>query len=63
MNEIEEQKMVLCKPNDNIPYVGMEFSSEDEAYKFYNDHHYSKVMGFSVRKDKYQSLANGTIKT
>ncbi|XWS51114.1 hypothetical protein CRYUN_Cryun12cG0148800 [Craigia yunnanensis] len=38
----------------------MEFSSEEDAYKFYKD--YAKVTGFSVRKGKYQRSSNGTIR-
>ncbi|MBA0707637.1 hypothetical protein Golax_019667, partial [Gossypium laxum] len=40
------------------PELGMEFSSEEDAYKFYKD--YAKATGFSVRKGKYQWSSNGT---
>ncbi|XP_022738633.1 protein FAR1-RELATED SEQUENCE 12-like isoform X2 [Durio zibethinus] len=42
------------------PELGMEFSSEDDAYKFYKD--YANAIGFSVRKGKYQRSLNGTIR-
>ncbi|KAL5731800.1 hypothetical protein ACHQM5_004497 [Ranunculus cassubicifolius] len=36
----------------NVPVVGMNFKSEDEAYNFYNE--YAKAVGFSIRKfNKY----------
>ncbi|KAF1877862.1 hypothetical protein Lal_00038171 [Lupinus albus] len=34
---------------DIVPYVGMEFETEDHAYKFYNM--YAGFIGFSIRKD------------
>ncbi|TYI35591.1 hypothetical protein ES332_A03G086600v1 [Gossypium tomentosum] len=40
------------------PELGMEFSSEEDAYQFYKD--YAKATGFSVRKGKYQWSSNGT---
>lgn len=42
------------------PEIGMEFSSEEDAYKFYKK--YAEEVGFSVRKGKVQRLANGTIR-
>ncbi|KAF9600562.1 hypothetical protein IFM89_010048 [Coptis chinensis] len=30
------------------PYVGLEFESEEETYKCYND--YAKIIGFSIRR-------------
>ena len=42
------------------PEIGMEFSSEEEAYKFYKK--YAEEVGFSVRKGKVTRLANGTIR-
>lgn len=45
---------------DEVPKVGMEFESEDDAYVFYN--RYAKVVGFSVRKDFLnKSKVNGTV--
>ncbi|KAL8171327.1 hypothetical protein V2J09_023131 [Rumex salicifolius] len=35
-------------PKENIPRVGLEFETEDEAYEFYNA--YALMVGFSVRK-------------
>ncbi|PIN19929.1 hypothetical protein CDL12_07387 [Handroanthus impetiginosus] len=32
----------------DIPKIGMEFDTEEAAYKFYND--YARVIGFSIRK-------------
>ncbi|XVE54809.1 hypothetical protein DITRI_Ditri03aG0112300 [Diplodiscus trichospermus] len=42
------------------PELGMEFSSEEDAYKFYKE--YAKAIGFSVRKGKYERSSNGTIR-
>jgi len=42
------------------PGVGMEFSSEEEAYKFYKG--YANKIGFRTRKGKVQRLSNGTIR-
>ena len=45
---------------DEVPKVGMEFESEDDAYVFYN--RYAKVVGFSIRKDFLnKSKVNGTV--
>lgn len=45
---------------DEVPNVGMEFESEDDAYVFYN--RYAKMVGFSVRKDFLnKSKVNGTV--
>jgi zinc finger SWIM domain-containing protein 3 len=43
-NEDENQN----EDRNHIPYVGMRFSSLEEAFKFYND--YALRVGFSVRK-------------
>ena len=43
-----------------LPEVGMEFSSEEEAYNFYKK--YSEGIGFAVRKGKVVRLANGAIR-
>ncbi|KAJ6749839.1 hypothetical protein OIU85_000469 [Salix viminalis] len=42
------------------PEIGMEFSSEEEAYKFYEG--YANKIGFRTRKGKVQRLSNGTIR-
>ncbi|GMN53200.1 hypothetical protein TIFTF001_022336 [Ficus carica] len=42
------------------PEIGMEFSSEEEAYKFYKT--YAEEVGFSVRKGKVTRLTDGTIR-
>ncbi|KAK7246236.1 hypothetical protein RIF29_41097 [Crotalaria pallida] len=34
---------------DIVPYIGMEFETEDHAYKFYNM--YAGFVGFSIRKE------------
>lgn len=46
--------------NFQVPELGMQFSSEDEAYNFYKN--YPKQISFNVRKGKIQRLANGTIR-
>ncbi|XP_061364631.1 protein FAR1-RELATED SEQUENCE 5-like [Gastrolobium bilobum] len=52
--------IIVTKEQDGYePKIGMMFSSEDEAYEFYNE--YAKLTGFSVRKSQYRRLANGTI--
>ncbi|KAJ4830528.1 hypothetical protein Tsubulata_029605 [Turnera subulata] len=45
--------------NFQRPSLGMVFSSEEEAFKFYQN--YADKMGFSVRKGKVQRLSDGTI--
>ncbi|XP_071901091.1 uncharacterized protein [Coffea arabica] len=42
---------------DGTPELGMEFNSEEDAYKFYNK--YTFKMGFSVRKDYLNKDKNG----
>lgn len=49
-----------CEMNFQVPELGMVFSSEEEAYKFYKD--YATKMGFRVRKGKTQRLTDGTIR-
>ncbi|XP_061345083.1 protein FAR1-RELATED SEQUENCE 5-like [Gastrolobium bilobum] len=51
--------IVTREENGYEPKIGMIFSSEDEAYKFYNE--YAKLTGFTVRKAQYRTLADGTI--
>ncbi|KAK4837007.1 hypothetical protein QYF36_002064 [Acer negundo] len=46
--------------NFQVPELGMKFSSEEEAYKFYTT--YAKRIGFKVRKGKVIRLSNGTIR-
>lgn len=62
-DELQQQQSKM-KINYEIsiraPEHGMVFSSEEDAYKFYKV--YAKVIGFSVRKGKYQRSANGTIR-
>ncbi|XP_061356486.1 protein FAR1-RELATED SEQUENCE 5-like [Gastrolobium bilobum] len=59
-NEQREMMVVVSKDQDGYePKIGMMFSNEDEAYKFYNG--YAKLVGFTVRKSKYRRLADGTI--
>ena len=43
----------------HVPKMGMKFSCEEEALKFYKK--YAMEMGFKVRKDKVQWSANKTI--
>ncbi|KAF9618777.1 hypothetical protein IFM89_002645 [Coptis chinensis] len=38
------------------PYVGLEFESEEETYKCYND--YAKIIGFSIQRDKHMKHSN-----
>lgn len=40
-----------------IPYVGMEFNTEEEAYNFYNE--YARVVGFSIRKSACHKDSKG----
>ncbi|KAJ6749836.1 hypothetical protein OIU85_000466 [Salix viminalis] len=42
------------------PEIGMEFSSEEEAYRFYEG--YANKIGFRTRKGKVQRLSNGAIR-
>ncbi|XP_061338562.1 protein FAR1-RELATED SEQUENCE 12-like [Gastrolobium bilobum] len=59
-NEPRKMLVVVSKDQDGYePKIGMLFSNEDEAYKFYNG--YAKLVGFTVRKSKYQRLADETI--
>ncbi|XP_071913989.1 protein FAR1-RELATED SEQUENCE 5-like [Coffea arabica] len=44
---------------DGTPELGMEFNSEEDAYKFYNK--YTFRMGFSVRKDYLNKDKGGVI--
>nr|XP_027093545.1 protein FAR1-RELATED SEQUENCE 12-like [Coffea arabica] len=44
---------------DKIPELGMEFNSEEDAYKFYNK--YAFKMSFSVRKDYLNKDKDGVI--
>ncbi|CAN1307057.1 Protein FAR1-RELATED SEQUENCE 7 [Linum perenne] len=43
-----------------VPQIGMEFSSEEEAYRFYQS--YAQASSFRVRKGKVQRSADGTIR-
>ncbi|XP_061355326.1 protein FAR1-RELATED SEQUENCE 12-like [Gastrolobium bilobum] len=59
-DEQREMSVVVSKDQDGYePKIGIMFSNEDEAYKFYNG--YAKLVGFTVRKSKYRRLADGTI--
>ncbi|GMY19671.1 protein FAR1-RELATED SEQUENCE 9-like [Fagus crenata] len=44
----------------HVPEIGMSFSCEQEAYKFYQK--YAIEMGFKVRKGKVQRLSNGSLR-
>ncbi|KAK3219323.1 hypothetical protein Dsin_013293 [Dipteronia sinensis] len=46
--------------NFQVRELGMKFSSEEEAYKFYTT--YAKRIGFKVRRGKVNRLSNGTIR-
>ncbi|XVF09094.1 hypothetical protein REPUB_Repub07fG0061500 [Reevesia pubescens] len=61
-DEMQQKSKIKIKIGIRIPApeLGMEFSSEEDAYKFYKD--YAKSIGFSVRKGKYQRSSNGTIR-
>lgn len=64
-DEIQSESTVNLKEetsrgNSQIPELGMVFSSEEEAYKFYIS--YATEMGFSVRKGKVRRLSDGTIR-
>uniref|UniRef100_A0A2N9FI68 Protein FAR1-RELATED SEQUENCE n=1 Tax=Fagus sylvatica TaxID=28930 RepID=A0A2N9FI68_FAGSY len=43
-----------------VPEIGMSFSCEQEAHKFYQK--YATKMGFKVRKGKVQRLSNGSLR-
>ncbi|OMO96662.1 hypothetical protein CCACVL1_04842 [Corchorus capsularis] len=61
--EVQQQSKTKTKGTEvtfRAPELDMEFSSEEEAYKFYKD--YAKAIGFSVRKGKYQRSSNGSIR-
>ncbi|KAJ0043683.1 hypothetical protein Pint_18471 [Pistacia integerrima] len=49
-----------CEMNFQVPQLGMVFSSEEEAYKFYKN--YATKMGFRIRRGKTQWLTDGTIR-
>ncbi|KAF3439366.1 hypothetical protein FNV43_RR17643 [Rhamnella rubrinervis] len=61
-NDVEKEHatFVTYESSEELPKIGMLFSNEDEAFKFYNA--YAKMIGFSVRKDKYRRLADGSIR-
>ncbi|XWS37367.1 hypothetical protein CRYUN_Cryun19dG0037000 [Craigia yunnanensis] len=61
-DEMQQQSKMKINYEIRIraPEPGMEFSSEEDAYKFYKD--YAKAIGFSVRKGKYQRSSDGTIR-
>ena len=45
---------------DNTPCMGMQFDSEEDAYRFYNN--YGGTVGFSVRKAYHnKSLKDGVL--
>uniref|UniRef100_A0A2N9H879 Protein FAR1-RELATED SEQUENCE n=1 Tax=Fagus sylvatica TaxID=28930 RepID=A0A2N9H879_FAGSY len=44
----------------HVPEIGMSFSCEQEAHKFYQK--YATKMGFKVRKGKVQRLSNGSLR-
>ncbi|KAJ1438728.1 FAR1 DNA-binding domain [Sesbania bispinosa] len=58
--EIETPIIVTKQQYQYKPKIGMIFSNEAKAYKFYNE--YAKFIGFTVRKNQYQRLADGTLK-
>ena len=43
----------------HVPEIGMSFSCEEEAHKFYQK--YATEIGFKVRKGKVQRLSNGSL--
>ncbi|CAN0879112.1 Ethylene-responsive transcription factor ERF112, partial [Linum grandiflorum] len=43
-----------------VPRIAMEFSAEEEAYRFYRS--YAQASGFTVRKGKVQRSADGAIR-
>ncbi|KAJ1410409.1 FAR1 DNA-binding domain [Sesbania bispinosa] len=60
-NEEIETPIIVTKEQDQYePKIGMIFSNEDEAYKFYNE--YAKFIGFTVRRNQYRRLADGTLR-
>ncbi|KAJ1433209.1 FAR1 DNA-binding domain [Sesbania bispinosa] len=60
-NEEIETPIIVTKEQDQYePKIGMILSNEDEAYKFYNE--YAKFIGFTVRRNQYRRLADGTLR-
>lgn len=55
-----EETLKIVDAGDGIPYVGMKFDSEFEAYNFYNA--YAARVGFSVRKARVRYNANGVLR-
>ncbi|KAK0595387.1 hypothetical protein LWI29_006104 [Acer saccharum] len=58
--ESDEEEEESESTDDFQPELGMKFSSEEEAYKFYTT--YAERIGFKVRKGKVNRLSNGTIR-
>ncbi|KAL5570867.1 hypothetical protein UlMin_020464 [Ulmus minor] len=56
----DEIQSELSPTQKRLPEIGMEFSSEETAYKFYKK--YAEEVGFSVRKGKVQRLVNRSIR-
>jgi hypothetical protein len=41
--------LYFCRDRISVPEIGMEFTTAEEAHKFYND--YAFEVGFSVQKN------------
>ncbi|KAJ7963927.1 protein FAR1-RELATED SEQUENCE 5-like [Quillaja saponaria] len=50
----------MCERNENIPKIGMMFANESEAHNYYNT--YAGMTCFSIRKDQYRRLTNGSLR-
>ncbi|KAJ7969225.1 Protein FAR1-RELATED SEQUENCE 5 [Quillaja saponaria] len=59
-NKVEPAVFVMCERNENIPKIGMMFANESEAHNYYNT--YAGMIGFSIRKDQYRRLTNGSLR-
>ena len=49
---LEDTPSIGSNPNQRLdaPQIGMEFTDDDKAYKFYNE--YARNIGFGVRKNQ-----------
>ncbi|XP_044505142.1 protein FAR1-RELATED SEQUENCE 5-like isoform X2 [Mangifera indica] len=60
IDQDESNQKSALPSGDEVPKLGMVFSSEQEGYEFYTN--YATKRGFSVRKGKTQRLTDGTIR-
>ncbi|XP_042493320.1 protein FAR1-RELATED SEQUENCE 5-like [Macadamia integrifolia] len=43
-------ELTTPNPSSRVPYVGLEFTNEDQAFQFYDE--YARLTGFGIRKQK-----------